>query len=205
MRRVAVLVKGADELSVLGVRAALRYEEGIHLVDSPGESDLVGVVVGHQLDDRLVAVLRELWAQEVRRTVLVVNELADTDMLTAVELGVCSLVWWQDAGQAKLARIVHQAHRGQAALPPDLLSRFLAQVSRLQRTQEDPRTVGAGLREREVHVLRLVANGLDTREIADELNYSERTIKNVLRDVTNRFQLRNRTHAVAYAMRAGLL
>ncbi|KJK49246.1 hypothetical protein UK23_14850 [Lentzea aerocolonigenes] len=205
MRRVPVLVKGVDELSELGVRAALRYEDGVHLVDSADDNDVVAVVVGHALDGGLIAVLRLLWSQNVRRSVLVVNELDDTEMLTAVELGVCALVWWREAGSTRLSRVVHQVHRGQAALPPDLLSRFLAQVSRLQRTQEDPRLVGSGLKERELHVLRLVANGLDTREIADELNYSERTIKNVLRDVTNRFQLRNRTHAVAYAMRAGLL
>jgi DNA-binding NarL/FixJ family response regulator len=54
-------------------------------------------------------------------------------------------------------------------------------------------------------VLGLVADGLDTREIATKLSYSERTVKNVLHDVTNRFQLRNRAHAVAYALREGLL
>jgi DNA-binding NarL/FixJ family response regulator len=56
-----------------------------------------------------------------------------------------------------------------------------------------------------VRVLKLVAEGLDTSEIADSLSYSERTIKNVLHEVTTRLQLRNRSHAVAYALRNGLI
>ena len=51
----------------------------------------------------------------------------------------------------------------------------------------------------------LVADGLDTSEIALRMSYSERTVKNVLHDLTTRLQLRNRTHAVAYAVREGLI
>ncbi len=63
----------------------------------------------------------------------------------------------------------------------------------------------AGLTEREVAVLRLLAEGLDTAEVARHLSYSERTVKSVVQDVTRRHNLRNRTHAVAYAMRQGLI
>jgi DNA-binding NarL/FixJ family response regulator len=54
-------------------------------------------------------------------------------------------------------------------------------------------------------VLRLVADGLDTAEIATKLSYSQRTIKNILHDITSRLHLRNRSHAVAYALRHGLI
>jgi DNA-binding NarL/FixJ family response regulator len=54
-------------------------------------------------------------------------------------------------------------------------------------------------------VLRLVAEGFDTAHIAMQLSYSERTVKNVLHDLTTRLQLRNRSHAVAYALREGLI
>jgi DNA-binding NarL/FixJ family response regulator len=58
---------------------------------------------------------------------------------------------------------------------------------------------------REAEVLRLVADGLETREIAEQLCYSQRTVKGILHDVTSRFQLRNRAHAVAFALREGLI
>jgi DNA-binding NarL/FixJ family response regulator len=59
------------------------------------------------------------------------------------------------------------------------------------------------LTNRERDVLALVADGLSTREIAKRLSYSERTIKNILQDVTTRLSLRNRTQAVAVAVREG--
>ncbi len=61
------------------------------------------------------------------------------------------------------------------------------------------------LRPRELDVLALVADGLSTREVARTLAYSERTIKNILQDLTTRFGLRNRTQAVAWALRNGLI
>jgi len=63
----------------------------------------------------------------------------------------------------------------------------------------------AGLTEREIGVLRLLAEGLDTIEVGRRLFYSERTVKNITHDVTSRLELRNRTHAVAYAIREGLI
>lgn len=59
------------------------------------------------------------------------------------------------------------------------------------------------LRPRERDVLILVADGHSTREVARRLCYSERTIKNILQDLTTRFGLRNRTQAVAWALRNG--
>jgi DNA-binding CsgD family transcriptional regulator len=61
------------------------------------------------------------------------------------------------------------------------------------------------LQPREVEVLRLVADGFDTVEIARKLNYSERTVKNVIHQITQRLGLRNRPHAVAYAIKNGLM
>jgi DNA-binding NarL/FixJ family response regulator len=56
---------------------------------------------------------------------------------------------------------------------------------------------------RELDVLELLAEGLATREVARRLRYSERTIKNILQDLTVRLNARNRTHVVAHAVRQG--
>jgi DNA-binding NarL/FixJ family response regulator len=61
------------------------------------------------------------------------------------------------------------------------------------------------LSERERDVLRLAADGFDTEEIAVKLAYSKRTVTSVLHDVVTRYQLRNRSHAIAYAIREGLI
>jgi DNA-binding NarL/FixJ family response regulator len=62
-----------------------------------------------------------------------------------------------------------------------------------------------GLSSRDLTVLRLLGEGCDTREIARHMSYSERTVKNVIQDLTRRFGLRNRSHAVAFALRNGLI
>jgi DNA-binding NarL/FixJ family response regulator len=58
---------------------------------------------------------------------------------------------------------------------------------------------------REAAVLQLISEGLDTAEIAEQLCYSIRTVKSVVHEVTRRLHLRNRAHAVAYAIRLGLI
>ena len=91
-------------------------------------------------------------------------------------------------------------------MAPDLLGRLLEQMNRVQNNVLAPRGIGpTGFTTREVEVLRLLADGCDTSDIAVQLAYSERTIKNVIHDLTSRLQLRNRSHAVAYAMRAGVI
>ena len=59
--------------------------------------------------------------------------------------------------------------------------------------------------QRKGDVVRLVSEGLDTRQIAQKLSYSERTVKNVLQAIMVRLDLRNRAHVVAYAAREGYL
>jgi DNA-binding NarL/FixJ family response regulator len=105
-----------------------------------------------------------------------------------------------------VARTIVKVASGEGEVPPDLLGRLLEQVGRLQRQVLAPRGLTfTGLTPRETEVLRLVADGHDTAEIAMAMCYSERTVKNVLHDLTTRLQLRNRTHAVAYAVREGLI
>ena len=67
------------------------------------------------------------------------------------------------------------------------------------------RLVGAHATEREQQVLALIAQGHPTREVALELSYSERTVKNVLHDVVTKLNARSRSQAVAHAVREGLI
>lgn len=63
----------------------------------------------------------------------------------------------------------------------------------------------SGLTPREVEVLRLMADGKDMNDIAGELTHAEGTVKNVVYALTSRLNLRNRVHAVAYALRMGII
>jgi DNA-binding NarL/FixJ family response regulator len=91
-------------------------------------------------------------------------------------------------------------------LSPRLVGQLMTQVYRLQNQVLAPRGIQvSGLSQRESEVLRLIALGMEVSEIADKLSYSERTIKNTLHDVLSRFQMKNRTQAVAFAIREGLI
>ena len=88
---------------------------------------------------------------------------------------------------------------------PDIL-RYRSRTRSLAPPFSSPRGLTlSGLTQREADVLRLLAEGCDTAEVGRRLFYSERTVKNIIHDVTARLELRNRTHAVAYAIREGLI
>jgi len=136
----------------------------------------------------------------------VASRLDDGDLVSAVEVGVVGLVRRDEATPDRLVEVITSAATGEGSVPPDLLGRLLDQVGQLQRQVLSPRGLTfTGLATREIDVLRLVADGFSTGEIAVELCYSERTVKNVLHDITTRLHLKNRSHAVAYALRQGLI
>jgi DNA-binding NarL/FixJ family response regulator len=217
-RRIAVWVKAADPLSQFGLVHALRSRPEIALVseaDLPGIQQpneqrsappVVALIAVDSLDPAAVQVLRAATQRGCRRTVLISSTIDDDALMTAVELGVSGVLRRAEATADRIVHLLQTAAAGDGSLPPDLLGRLLGQVSRMQRHVLAPRGLSrTGLSDRETQVLRLVADGKDTQEIARELSYSERTVKNVLHDVTSRLQLRNRSHAVAYALREGLI
>jgi DNA-binding NarL/FixJ family response regulator len=205
--RTPVVVRATDPILHNGVCMALRSRDDVRVVDGgPAEPAVVALLVADRLDEKMTQLLSALRHQGFTRIVLVAGEVDDNEILNAVEHGVCAVARRADAGPEVLVRLIKAAAAGEGALPPDLLGRLLNRVSRLQRQVLEPRGLNVGgMSNRETEVLRLVASGYSTQEIADQLCYSQRTVKSILHDVTNRFQLRNRSHAVAYALREGLI
>lgn|SRR5690625_4919739 len=207
MKRVSVWIDAADPISRAGVVSQLRVRPEIQIVEPEDHEDaLVAMVVADTLDDATVQKLRAAGRKGFARTVLVVGRIDDAELITAIEAGIVGLVRRDEATADRLVDVIQTAAVGDGTVPADLLGRLLTQVGRLQRQVLDPRGLTfSGLSTREIEVLRLIADGYDTAEVAKTLSYSERTVKNVLHDVTSRLQLRNRSHAVAYALREGLI
>lgn len=202
---IRVRVHASDRLSEAGVTAELRQWPEVRVVAGLDEAD-VAVVVADDVDDGALRMLRAAQRGDGDRAVLVATRIDDRGLLDAVEAGACGVVRRSEATGRAIVAAVRTAARGDGTLPSDLLGRLLLQVGKLQRQVLAPNGLSfSGLSEREIAVLRLVAEGLDTGEIAQQLAYSERTIKNVIHDVTVRLQLRNRAQAIAYAMKEGLI
>lgn len=205
--RIPVYVYARDQITQSGTAAQLRGRPEVCVVEEEDiDGAAVAVIAADESDEETVRVVRAIQRNGCPRVVLVVTHLDDAGLLAAVEAGVCGVLRRQEATAERLTEAVMAAAGGDGTLPPDLLGRLLKHMGQLQRDVLGPRGFHfSGLTEREVEVLRLVAEGLSTTEIARRLSYSDRTIKNVIQDVTTRFSLRNRSHAVAYAMRLGLI
>jgi DNA-binding NarL/FixJ family response regulator len=205
--RLPVYVYAADPISQAGIAAQLRSRAEIHVVDDCQLDDaVVAVVVADEVNETTVRAIRALQRSGGPRVVLIATTMGDNDLITAAEAGICGFIRRSEAHPDALVSLVRAAAAGEASLPPDMLGRLLHQVAQLRSQVLSPRGLTVtGFTTRELDVLRLVADGLDTNEIAQELSYSERTIKNVIHDLTSRLQLRNRSHAVAYAVRQGLI
>lgn len=202
---IPTFIHGRDPISQAGVVSQLKSRPEIRVVDHAEQAD-VAVVIADHVDANTARELRSLRKDGRPQLMLVATAVDDAALVLAAEAGVAGLLRRSDANPDTLVRTIRRVASGEGEVPPDLLGRLLEQVGRLQRQVLAPRGLTfSGLTPRETEVLRLVADGHDTSEIALRMCYSERTVKNVLHDLTTRLQLRNRTHAVAYAVREGLI
>jgi len=202
-----VAVHASDPITREGALSQLRQHPVIDLREETETGpDTVALLISETLDESALSRLRRLVRSEGARAVLVVSTIRETELLDVIECGVGAIVWRHEATAHRLAQAVIAASRGDGDLPADLLGRLISQVGSLHRTAgSHPGAPASGLAPREVDVLRLVAEGLDTGEIASKLSYSERTVKNVMHGLTTRLHLRNRAHAVAHALREGYI
>jgi DNA-binding NarL/FixJ family response regulator len=205
--RVSIYVYADDPILQAGMVSQLRGRPEIDIVEA---SELaraqLGLVAADALDEETLRIMRSLKRAGVAHTVLVMRTIDDAAVVSAAEVGVSGLLRRSEATPETLVRTIQKVADGDGVIPSDLLGHLLGQVGRLQRQVLSPRGLTfTGLSDREIEVLRLIAEGHDTNEIARQLCYSQRTVKNVLHDVTTRLQLRNRSHAVAYAVREGLI
>lgn len=205
--RIDVHIATADPLSRAGIASQLHGSRDVQMVEDDRVDDhTVALVVADELDGETTRLIRSLRRRGLDRVIVILTRLDDATVLAAVEAGATGLLRRSQATPATLHAAIRSAVAGEGSLPPDLLGRLLDQVGRLQRQVLNPRGLTmAGLTDREIRVLKLLADGLDTAAVGRELFYSERTVKNIIHDLTSRLDLRNRTHAVAYAIKQGLI
>jgi NarL family two-component system response regulator LiaR len=106
----------------------------------------------------------------------------------------------KDSSPQELLQAIRDVHHGESSLHPTIarkLIRELTQPSNLPPAEEP-------LTEREVDVLRLVAQGLSNDEIGEKLFISERTVRTHVSNILGKLHLANRTQAALYALREGL-
>jgi DNA-binding NarL/FixJ family response regulator len=205
--RLPVFVYADDPVSQAGLEHLLRQRSDLLVVPTGQIDDARVAVIGTDVvDESAVRTVIGVQRNGCPRVVVVAGTLDAEGLLAASEAGTLGMLRRRDASPERLAEVVRHAADGQASVPPDLVGQLLLAV-------QDMRRAGAGaaparptsLNPRELDVVRLLADGQDTSEIATTLCYSERTVKGVIHDVTTRLQLRNRSHVVAFALRHDMI
>lgn len=203
--RASVCIVGSDPLLRAGLIAHLTAP-AVTLVEEEAVADgTVVVLVADTFDEETERRLDTMRTKAHVAGVLVPVALDDAAFLRAIAAGVRGIVWRRDATRGALTRAVAAVAAGHGSLPAELTGKLITRTRRSQLRPQGGFERRNLLSRRELDVLHLVAEGYDTHEIAERLAYSERTIKTILHDVTTRLALRNRSHAVAFLIRRGLL
>src|SRR5262245_40048687 len=155
-------VYAVDPISRAGVAAELRsFPEVAVVTEDRLDPTTVVVAVTDRLSDDALQSIRRLRQAGSGHVLLVVSDLEEGELFKAVEAGVTAVVRRVDATPEVLIEAIRAVSAGNGSIPPDLLGRFLDDVGRLQQRVLGPRGLSpSGFTERELRVLRLVAEGL---------------------------------------------
>ncbi|HEU5130150.1 MAG TPA: response regulator transcription factor [Glycomyces sp.] len=187
-----------------GLRGMLAGEPDIEVVGEAGSGDEARVRAPSLAPDVVLMDLRMPGGDGVTATghlagiahvVVLTTYETDADITRAVAAGAVGYLL-KDAPVAELARAIRAAARGETVLAPSVAARLVGTVRSGQ---------GQGLSERELEVLRLVADGASNAEIGRRLHISEATVKTHLLRSYQKLGVSDRTAAVTSAVRRGLL
>ena len=131
--------------------------------------------------------------------IVLTRSLEDQHIHAAVRAGARGYVM-KETPIADLAGACRAVHAGQACMSPQAATRMMEFI----RTGRMPYTAPHDMSERELDVLRLIAQGLDNNQIADELTISAKTVKNHVSSIFVKLNLQNRVQAAVFAVRSGL-
>ena len=112
----------------------------------------------------------------------------------------------KDSDSDQIVKAIQSVYRGDSLIHPAVASKILAEFSLMtQKKGKKSSWVEHDLTEREITVLRLVADGKTNKEIANNLDLSEKTVKNNVRNIFHKLQVYDRTQAAILAIRKGLI
>lgn len=128
----------------------------------------------------------------------------DEDLFEAIKAGAMGYLL-KSADASELIRSIRGVVAGEATISPVMAPKLLSEFNQIARshTRRD-KPEGTLLSSREKQILRLVARGLSSKEIAEQLTVSPNTVKSHMRNIMEKLHIHNRLQAVAYALQEGL-
>jgi DNA-binding NarL/FixJ family response regulator len=138
------------------------------------------------------------------RVVMLTISDQDNDVIDAILAGACGYLL-KDSSIQELIAGIRAASRGESLISPTIASKVLQRVRASSTQPAIETTIRAELSEREIEVLKLIANGKDNAMIAGELHISPKTVKNHISNILMKLQIDNRIQAAVYAVRSGIV
>jgi DNA-binding NarL/FixJ family response regulator len=138
------------------------------------------------------------------RVVMLTISEEDSDVMDAILAGACGYLL-KDSSIQDLMAGIRAASRGESLISPNIAAKVLQRVRATSTQPEIANQIRSELSDREIEVLKLIANGKDNAVIAAELHISPKTVKNHISNILMKLQIDNRIQAAVYAVRSGIV
>jgi DNA-binding NarL/FixJ family response regulator len=210
-----VLLVDDHDLFRTGLRNLLE-EQGVHVVGEADTGTAALTQVREVAPDVVVMDLNmpgisgveatrqiSMVAPLTRVLVLTISD-QDGDVMDAILAGACGYLL-KDASINELMQGIRAAAVGESLVSPTIASKVLQRVRASGVGQREAEAIESELSDREIEVLKLIANGKDNAQIAGELHISPKTVKNHISNILMKLQIENRIQAAVFAVRSGIV
>jgi DNA-binding NarL/FixJ family response regulator len=190
-QNVQVIGEAADGMQAIRMVRELAPDVVVMDLNMPG---MTGVEATRQVTNQ---------APLTRVVVLTISD-QDEDVMNAILAGACGYLM-KDSSIQDLMQGIRAAAVGESLISPHIAAKVLQRMRATGTNEQDAKTIRAELSDREIEVLKLIANGKDNAQIAGELHISPKTVKNHISNILMKLQIDNRIQAAVYAVRSGIV
>ncbi len=211
---ITIILVDDHEVVRQGVRAFLNTQADLSVIAEAGSGVEAVALVEQLIPDVIlmdlvmpgkidgVEATRQVKNSSPRTQIVVLTSYhEDEHIFPAIRAGAISYVL-KEIGSEELGEVIRKAAKGEAVLDPRVAARLIREVQGTRNMDPNPFTE---LSDREMEVIRLIANGLSNAEIAEQLVISEKTVKGHVSNILGKLHLADRTQAAVYAWREGIV
>ena len=208
---IRVLIVDDHAIVRKGIRALLATEKDIQVIGEASDG-AEAVAQANSLHPDVILMdlvmpkidgieaTKQITAQQPGMRILILTSFAaDDKVFPAIKAGALGYLL-KDTGPQELVQSIHQVYRGEPSLEPSIARKVLTELSTPQQKPLSPDP----LTERELGILRLIAQGRSNKEIAEQLVITEMTVRTHVSNILGKLHLASRTQAALYALKEGL-
>ncbi len=210
-KKIRIMIADDHAIVRKGIRALLSTEPDLEVIGEAGNG-AEAVALAQKLNpdvilmdlvmpkmDGIEATLQITAHQPGARILVLTSFAADDKVFPAIKAGALGYLL-KDSGPDALLQAIHQVYRGEPSLEPSIARKVLTELS----TPPKKPLTADPLTERELDILKLVAQGRSNKEIAEHLVIAEMTVRTHVSNILGKLHLASRTQAALYALREGI-